>query len=87
MSSQNSNLLSSGNCPKCGGIEIYTNANAPDRGDRRQLAISSFKSILVNTYLCMACGYFEEVIPVEELRNEKTLEKIKSSWEKVHSPK
>ena len=82
--SKHLNSLLSGNCPKCGGFEIYTNSNLPDRGDRRQLAISSFKSLLINTYLCTSCGFFEEHIPEKDIKDVKNLEKIKSTWEKLH---
>ncbi len=28
-------------------------------------------------------GYFEEYIPEEELKNQKTMDKLKSKWEKL----
>lgn len=77
------NLLKSGICPECGSKEVYTNENLPDRGDRRQLAISSFKCLLINCYLCTVCGHFEEYVSGKDMKDMDIIDKLKSSWEKV----
>ena len=76
-----SESLSSGVCPKCGSTEVFRNAES--RGERIQLAISSTLRFFLATYVCTACGHFEELIPPEELKNEKLVGKIKESWHKV----
>ena len=73
--------LSSGVCPKCGSTEVYRNAES--RGERIQLAISSTLRFCLATYICTACGHFEELISPAELKNEKLIGKIRESWNKV----
>ncbi len=79
----NENTLKSGTCPKCGSNEVYTDRGALKRGERMQLVISSWKSIFLDSYLCITCGYFEEHVPEEELRDEKLIEKVKGNWKRV----
>ena len=75
--------LKSGTCPKCGSNEVYTDREALKRGERMQLVISSWKSIFLDSYICLTCGYFEEHVPEDELRNEKLIEKVKENWKRV----
>lgn len=69
-------------CPKCGGTEIYTDAGATKRGDRASIPVSTWKFLMVDIYLCVTCGYFEEYIDTKELKDEKTMEKFKENWRK-----
>lgn len=77
------NTLKSGACPKCNSTEVYTDAVLIKRGDRMRIVISSLKSIFLDSFLCLSCGYFEEHVPEEDLKDEKLIEKIKKNWEKV----
>jgi C4-type Zn-finger protein len=77
------NNLKSGTCPQCGSKEIYTDSQQPNRGERSQIPVSSFKWLLTKYYVCISCGYFEEYIREKELKDEKTIAKIKDNWKKV----
>lgn len=75
--------IRSGKCPKCGSYEVYTDRNLPNRGYRQTLPVSSLKYFALKAVICLNCGYFEEYIPESELKDKKTIEKLKSTWEKV----
>lgn len=75
--------LKSGLCPKCGSDEVYTSRGLDKRGERMTLVISSMKWYFLDTYLCINCGHFEEYIPEEDLKDEKIIDKIKKTWNKV----
>lgn len=75
--------LRSGKCPKCGSNDVYTDRELPKRGERMQLVVSSWKWFFLDTYVCLSCGHFEEFVRETELRDEKTIEKIRETWKKV----
>ena len=75
--------LKTGTCPKCGSNEVYTDRELVKRGERMQLVVSSWKWFFLDTYICLTCGHFEEHIRETELRDEKTIEKVKETWKKV----
>jgi hypothetical protein len=69
-------------CPKCQHTEIYTNAGMSKSGERGYIPISSWSKLFFDVYLCVACGYVEEYISDEDLKNEKSMEKIRGNWKK-----
>ena len=75
--------LKSGTCPKCGSAEVYTTCGIGKRGERMQLVISSIKWFFLDTYICTNCGHFEEYVNDDDLKNEKAINKIKETWNKV----
>ncbi len=77
------NTLKTGTCPKCSSNEVYTDKELVKRGERMQLVVSSWKWFFLDTYICLTCGHFEEHIRETELRDEKTIEKVKETWDKV----
>lgn len=74
--------LRTGTCPKCGNNDIYTTRGTSKRGDRMIIPASSFDRIFLDTYICIDCGYFEEIVPPEELK-EKMKSSIIKNWKKV----
>jgi len=79
----NEQTMKSGTCPKCGSNEVYTDRDLLKRGERMQLVISSWKTIFLDTYICLTCGYFEEHIPEKDLKDEKLIGKIRETWKRV----
>jgi predicted nucleic-acid-binding Zn-ribbon protein len=77
------NNLKSGTCPKCGSSEVYTTKDTPKRGERMQLVVSSATWIFLDTYYCTNCGCFEEYVNDADVKDQKTIEKIKEKWKKV----
>ncbi len=75
--------LKSGKCPKCGASRVFTNKDAPARGDRAIIPVSSMRSLYVHTYLCLECGYFEEFVDQNQLHDSKNIDKILNTWKKV----
>ena len=73
--------LTSGTCPSCNGKEIYTTRDVQKRGDRGQIAVTGFARIFLDTYICLGCGHFEEIVPTSDLA--AVSDKIRSSWNKV----
>lgn len=70
-------------CPKCNGQNIYTNSGLTSRGERSFVIVSSWTKLFVENYVCMDCGFFEEYVTPEDLRNVAKQEKVKSTWKKV----
>jgi hypothetical protein len=79
----NSDTLKSGICLRCKSNDIYTTKDQPKRGDRMQIPVSSMKWFSLDTYICINCCHFEELINEKELKDNKIIEKIKGSWSKV----
>jgi predicted nucleic-acid-binding Zn-ribbon protein len=77
-------MKSTGICPKCNSRELYTNTGLVKRGDRSLLAISNWKSLFIDVYICATCGFMEEYIAARELENPSTLEKLRTFWKKVN---
>lgn len=76
-------MQSTGICPKCKSQEIYTNRDEVKRGDRSLLAISNWKGLFIDVYLCVKCGYMEEYITPKDLQDPKTMEKLRKEWKKM----
>jgi predicted nucleic-acid-binding Zn-ribbon protein len=77
------NNLKSGTCPKCGSSEVYTTKGTPKRGDRMQLVVSSMEWYFLDTYYCTNCGYFEEHVNENDVKDQNIIAKIKQKWKKV----
>lgn len=75
--------LKSGICPKCKATEVYTEAGLGKRGERVSIAINGWQRFYIDTYICAACGHFEEYIPESELKKSKAQEKLRKDWRKV----
>ncbi len=52
-------------CPKCGTSDVLLvpgNAGAYGMGNNIQTGLTNLSAVLVNRYVCCACGYSEEWI-------------------------
>lgn len=80
-------MKKSGICPKCNSAQVYTDKNETSRGDRSVMAShgKGFFStgLFIQVCLCLDCGYFEEYIREDDLKNQKKTEAIKSNWDRV----
>lgn len=76
-------MKKTGICPKCNSSEVYTNSKKTHREDRSLLVIAPWTDATVEVYACLDCGFLEEHIHSKDLLNEKTIEKIRSTWTKV----
>ncbi len=57
-------------CPKCGGKDIIFipgQLRAYGAGNNIPTGMWNFSAVLVNRYLCCACGYSEEWINKEDI--------------------
>ena len=70
-------------CPKCRGTEIYTDAGLPKQGDRTTIAIASWSRLLLDVYICAACGFTEEYVREKDLQSESHMKKLRANW-KIH---
>ena len=77
------NSLKSGKCPKCTSGEVYTTHNITKRGERMIIPVTGFKRIFLDYYMSISCGYFEEYVPQDDLKDEKLMNKLKENWERV----
>ena len=73
-------MKSSGICPKCESKEIYSDEFQAKRGDRARLGISSWTQLSVSTYICADCGYIEEYVNHQDLKDSKKMDKLRSEW-------
>ena len=73
-------MKKTGKCPKCGGQEIYTDRGQTKRGERASLGFSSWKQAYIDTYLCTTCGYLEEYVSPNDLKDTSKLEKLRENW-------
>lgn len=69
-------------CPKCQGNSIYTDASLSKAGDRCYFPISSWSKLFVDVYVCTDCGYVEEYVSERELKDQKTMDKLRENWKK-----
>lgn len=69
-------------CPKCDGTEIYSNEGQAKSGDRVIIPISSWSRLFVSTYICAHCGYLEEYVETQDLKDDKKMAKLKENWKK-----
>lgn len=60
--------MKNGTCPKCQSNAVYITPSAS--GPYRQvISISFFKSVEYTRYLCLDCGFSEEWIAPEDLKD------------------
>jgi len=82
-------MKNTGICPKCSSKEVYFDLrtlNAIDtRGKlliaRKKFAGQEYARLAV--YVCINCGYFEEYLREEDLKDTKIREQIQNKWKKV----
>lgn len=75
-------MMKTGKCPKCESTNIYTDGN-PKRGDRSSIQVTSWKKFFIDIYICFDCGFTEEYITQEDLKNEKLISRVKEQWKKL----
>mgnify|MGYP003439088111 CR=1 FL=1 len=75
--------LRSGTCPKCSAKEVYSDKDKARHNERGFMKVSPGTGFTVDTYVCIACGHFEEYFKESELRDPKTLGKLKDKWTKI----
>ena len=80
---ENTQTLKSGTCPKCGGNEVYTTHGSMKRGERMILPITGWKRFFLDTYICLACGHFEEYVNDDDIKDANMKEGIKKELKKV----
>lgn len=76
-------MKNTGTCPKCQSHEIYTDAGLTKRGDRSSIPVTSWSTAFIDVYVCTACGFMEEYVTREDLKNDKKMTKFKEIWKKV----
>jgi hypothetical protein len=59
---------------------MYTDRNLPGRSPRETMSISGHRFFL-DTYICVACGYYAERIPKEQI--DDVAPRIRKEWEKI----
>ncbi len=72
--------LESGTCPVCGTREVYSDRKNAGRSKRETMVVSGH-GFYLDTYICLACGYYEERLPRAAV--EGVAERIRKEWEKV----
>ncbi len=80
-------MKATGKCCKCKGDEIYSNLDLPQRGERSSIAGANGRvssNLWLHVYVCLSCGFVEEYITPNVLNNEKKIDAIKSTWERVN---
>lgn len=60
---------------------MYTSRGKPSVGERSHLSMFPSTKLWLDTYVCLACGHFEEVLPEDELK--KHAAEIRALWSKV----
>ncbi|MEZ4936954.1 MAG: hypothetical protein R2799_05115 [Crocinitomicaceae bacterium] len=75
--------MKNGICPKCQSTEIYTDGTSK-RGDRSSIPISSWKKFFIDTYACFICGYIEEYIEKDDLKDQSKISRAREDWKKVN---
>jgi len=75
--------IKSGTCPACGSDEVYSNKNATHYSGGGVIDITGSIGFVLNTYLCVKCGYYEKLVNEEDLARESIINAIKKKWEKV----
>ncbi len=83
----NVETIKTGKCPVCGSNEVYDNRGKSAANHRKFLMISAFRSFTLESFLCVACGYFKEFISDEDMKNEKLINKVKEDWNKTSGGK
>lgn len=75
-------MKKTGICPKCDSSEVYVNTKVA-LGNRSTINISTWVGAVIETYICLDCGFLEDYLRSSDLLNEKTIEKIRSTWQKI----
>ena len=70
-------MKTSNKCPKCDGSEIYTNKDLMKQGERSAMHIGGMRRFLIESYICSSCGYLEEHVRVDDLKNQRKMAKLK----------
>jgi len=73
-------MKNTGKYPKCLATEIYSDKDQDKRGDRSVIPVSTWKSLIADTYLCLNCGYVEEYIRDQDIKTKNEL--VKTNWKK-----
>lgn len=76
-------IRDTGICPRCQSKEVYYNKNHRQISDRSSLYAGNFSRFLIFSYACFDCGYIEEFIDENDLKNEKTMRKARETWSKL----
>lgn len=79
----NSETIKTGKCPVCGSTDVYDNRGRSPNNHRKYIIVSMAKSFVVDTYVCIKCGYFKEFIRDEDMKKETLLAKVKNKWNKT----
>lgn len=80
-----SETIKTGKCPVCGSAEVYDDRGESYPNNRKYIVISATKSLAVDSYICLVCGYFKEFINDDDMKNEKKKTKVKEKWNKTDS--
>lgn len=75
-------MKNTGKCPKCSSGDLATNSNRAKQGDRTIISISAWYSVQVATYICMQCGYIEEYVDDESMKNLAKMDQLRARWKK-----
>jgi len=59
-------------------MEVYTNKGRGLRSENNTLAVTSFKSVSVDQYVCTGCGYIERYVS-----DRGDLEGVAAKWQKA----
>jgi hypothetical protein len=76
--------MKTGTCPKCASREVFTNSRFGffSRSFRGYTLVAPFLgSVLVDEYVCAACGFAESYVP-----GEKALARLAKHWRRVAPP-
>jgi C4-type Zn-finger protein len=78
--------LKSGRCPKCNSDEVYTSKDRRNNDSPRSYLIPSPFSlkVLLDTYVCIKCGFVEDYLSEKNNNNPKLIQKLKNKWRKVN---
>jgi len=73
--------LKDGLCPRCHTNQVYTSMNLRNKSgsySSNTIPLSFFRSIPLDNYVCVNCGYLESYIAEPEM-----LLRIKDIWNKI----
>lgn len=77
-------MKTTGVCPKCGGDDVHTNDGVALRGDRSVMGgAKSTHRLFIHAYVCLSCGYLEEHLTPDTLRDDKKMSALRATWRKV----
>ena len=76
-------MKTSKQCPKCQSKEIYTNAQTRKAGDRARIPVDTWRGLMIDIYCCLHCGFIEEYISENDLKNDKLMWRTKKNFKAV----